>query len=675
MKTMSELLFLDIETRSRIDLPVRGVYNYAQCPSTELLCMSYAFDDSRVWDYTGGTFPVAINEHILAGRPVVAHGASFERLLWQYVIANDFDTRAIPMRQWLCSMYKARCNNLPASLDGLSRALDLDVKKNTLRGYQLIRALCVPGNDGKFYWNDSMFEEMVAYCNDDVGSMREAWYKMREPSAQEWEDYYVNEEINDRGIHVDVGLCQAATSYANQETDELVARIKVASQGEVEKARGEKLKAWIVDRITDDQVKILTKKKSGQDKISLDKYTRARLLDTELAPDVREVLECSDLAQKSSVSKFKTMAAMADDDDHRVRGALVANGASASGRYSSRGCQVHNMTRKSVEDPGVAREYLLSKRIPQDEESVMTFLSKMLRPAITPHDDDQSFLVSDWSAIEGRVAPWLSDCPAGEAKLDLFRRGVDTYIATASSIYGIPEDEIGEESTKRQAGKVAELALGFGGGVNAYQSMARNYGLKVTDDEADVIKTRWRRANPWAPKLWKACEHAAIQAVLNPGMPFKAGRVVYVAVRDILVGGVTLFCSLPCDRVLTYPDARVTREEGPYGSQSVLSAMRAAWKPKVGEKEWPRVGLWGGHLVENNTQGVAASLLREKLRDCMSEDLPVVLHVHDEIVVETEPDYIDQDKLTLLRIMLRTPSWAEGLPLLADVKTMRRYGK
>jgi DNA polymerase len=243
----------------------------------------------------------------------------------------------------------------------------------------------------------------------------------------------------------------------------------------------------------------------------------------------------------------------------------------------------------------------------------------------------------------------------------------------AQAIYNCEYDDIIKDDPRRQVGKVAELALGYQGGSGAFQAMARGYEVIVGKSDAERIKDKWRKANPWAVKAWKNYETAAMRAVKNPGTRYNTGRVSYFCVAGILVGAKTLFCELPCGRLLTYPDVRLEMVPTPWGEERLgLTAMRSNWTPKATEKEWPRSSLYGGLLCENATQATAASLLRYALRAALEAGLKVVLHVHDELVVECAPNA----KPDMLHAIMNTaPAWAEGLPLHAPVDFMRRFGK
>lgn len=680
---MNNVLHIDLETGSRTNLITDGLYNYATDPSTFIHCMCWAFGDGEINLWTPDQpFPRSLKKYIETGVPLLAHNAGFERMMFEYVICPDFDVPEPKLEQWFCTSFQARCNNLPASLYNGARCLGIPQQKSK-RGQELIKLLSIPQENGEFYSTPELLEEFYAYCDQDVVVERALHAAMREPTPEEWQDYHVNERINDRGIRLDRELCDAAQIYAADEEQELLEKIDIVSHGAVNKARGEGLKKWVLERLTPDQQKILVKHRKGEKLYSLDKHNRGRLLSLEdLDADVREVVECSDFAQRSSVGKFHAMSNRADPEDDRIRGAFLANGASQSGRYSSRGLQCHNFPRTVMENPVECRADFIDEIMAEDirdyfELPIMDILSRMLRPALIPAEG-KKFLVSDWSSIEGRVGPWLADSPAGEAKLDQYRAqdagtGKDVYILAAEAIFG--EGNVKEDSHERQVGKVAELALGFGGGAGAFLGMGRNYGVSMDKDRANQIKEVWRKANPWAEALWSGCEEAAMAALTVPNQRYTVGRVSYFAVPNVLVGEKTLFCELPCGRLLTYPDARVEMRETPWGAMVPgITALRAAWTPKATERQWPRADLWGGLLQENNTQGFAASLLRYALREADRKGLPTVMHIHDELIVETSKIH----KLThlLFRIMNTAfPEWANGLPLTADVKVMDRFGK
>jgi DNA polymerase len=660
-------LHIDFETRSPVDLTTAGEYNYWADPRTEITLVGWALGDTEpeLWRPLVEPVPAKLRQYAAGGGQVAAHNARFERLGWNSALCEQFPgLHPIALHRWICTAAMARANALPGSLGDCARALGVAQQKGH-RGAELIRLLSIPREDGTYNEDPALYAEFAAYCLQDVRTERAIMGAMRHLTEEELADYRVNERICDRGVMVDGELCLAATRYAKAEEAELLAEIQYLTEGAVTAVRGEGLKKWVVARLPADAVEAITDKAG---KVSMDKRAREVLLDWEgdIDPTVRDVIECSDLAQASSVAKFLTLARRADPEDGRVRGAFILNGAGQTGRFSSTGVQVHNIPRDAARDAEALRAVMV-QGLPI-APPVMKTLRSMLRPALMAPEG--GILVgADWSAIEGRVLPWLSGEPTADAKLELYRRGVDTYLVAASNIYGERVDD--PEDPRRHIGKVAELSLGFGGGAGAFLSMARNYAVVVPAHEAERIKHAWRIANPWAKRFWDALERAAGDAVRNPGAEYAAGRVTYLS------DGWWLWCLLPCGRLLAYPHAKVSYEEGPFGEQRVISCAKSSRKPKAGATDWPRMKLWGGLLSENVTQATAASLLRRALRalDDGSEAWEVVMHVHDEIVLESDLEAADAAEARLMEVMLEVPPWANGLPLAAKPWRSKRFKK
>ena len=633
------ILWIDFETRSRVDLGSKGVYNYAQDMSTDVLCMSYAFDDGEVVTWLPGQ-PLPD----FTGCTIYAHNAAFERLIFWYVLQQNY-----PLESFYCTATQARANCAPGGLEDVGRFASASMKKDH-RGAQLIRLLSIPQADGSFRQDADLLAEMIRYCEQDVRAMREISKAMRPLSPQELEDYHVNERINDRGVLVDLPLARAAMRYAHDELIEIEERVAELTDGEITSVRSPKMREWVLARVGEQAKKLMF----VNGKYSIDKTVRANLLamenPDEIPPAVAEVIQCADDLWASSVAKFSRMADLADDEDCRVRGAFVFAGGAATGRASSYGLQVHNFTRKCAKEPDAVRTSMVRGHniVPAYGKRVTDVLRGMLRPALIPAKG-KHFVVADWSAIEGRVNPWLASSPAGEAKLDVFRRKLDPYKVNAAATYSVAYEEVTGE--QRQVGKVQELALSFAGGVGAFAAMGRAYGVHISEAQARKIVAAWRRANPWSVPFWQDLEEAYTRAMRNKGHEFTAGRVAY------LYDGQHLWYALPSGRVLCYPYARLESDGVTYA--------KASWEPAADAKEWPRARLWKGLACENITQATANDILRNALRQL--DD--VVLHVHDEIVIET-------DKPTdLERIMSTPPAWAEGLPLAAEVQVMTRYGK
>ncbi len=633
------MLWLDFETRSMCDLRSKGVYNYAQDASTDVLCMSYAFDDEDVVTWVPSQpFPERVRNY--TGQ-IRAHNAAFERLIFWYVLQINFK-----LEQFYCTATQARANCAPGSLEDVGRFAGAFMKKDH-RGAQLIRLMCVP----PFKDSPELMTEMIQYCEQDVRAMRAISQAMRDLSDEELTDYHVNERINDRGVLVDVPLCQAAVKFASDELIEIEQIVKEVTGGAITSVRSPRMREWVLERVGDEAKKLMEK----DGKYSIDKTVRANLLlmenPDEVPADVQEVIQCADDLWASSVAKFNRLSCLADEEDQRVRGAFVFAGGSATGRASSYGAQVHNFTRKCADEPEDVRQAMVRGHaiVPRYGKRVTDVLKGMLRPALIPATG-KHFVVADWAAIEARVNPWLSG--RGADKLELFRTGEDVYKVNAAATFNVRVADVTKD--QRQIGKVQELACGFAGGVGAFDAMGRAYGISLPEPVAKRMVDGWRRANPWSVPYWAALEESYTRAMRNKGREFKAGRITY------LFDGLHLWYALPSGRILCYPYAKLESEGVTYA--------KAAWKPAQDAKEWPRARLWKGLACENVTQAVANDLLRHSLRQL--DD--VVLHVHDEIVVETaDPEAAEN----LKRVMCTAPAWADGLPLAAEVETMKRYGK
>jgi DNA polymerase len=639
-------LWVEFETRSACDLKVAGVYNYAQDASTEVLCMSYAFgDDDVVTWLPSQSFPEAVRNYT---GPIYAHNAAFERLIFWYVLQQNY-----ALEQFVCTATQARANCAPGSLEDVGRFAGASMKKDH-RGAQLIRLLCIP----PFKEDPALMAEMVAYCEQDVRAMRSISKALRPLSESELSDYHVNERINDRGVLVDVPLCQAAVKFASDELVEIEQIVAEVTEGEITSVRSPKMRQWVIDRVGPQALKLMESYKDGEKKYSIDKTVRANLLamenPDEIPPAVAEVIQCADDLWASSVAKFSRLASLADVEDHRVRGAFVFAGGSATGRASSYGAQVHNFTRKCAKSPEDVRVAMVRGHsiVPQFGKRVTDVLKGMLRPALIPAKG-KFLVVADWAAIEARATPWLSNCPAGERKLAIFAQGEDVYKVNAAATFGVPLAEVNGE--QRQIGKVQELACGFAGGIGAFAAMGRAYGVHLPESDAKRMVDAWRRANPWSVPYWQNLDEAYTRAMRNKGHEFSVGRVTY------MYDGQHLWYALPSGRVLCYPFAKLETDGVTYA--------KAAWKPAADAKEWPRARLWKGLACENITQATANDLLRYALRQLDN----VVLHVHDEIVLET--DRPEEMAERLERVMCTPPDWAEGLPLSAEVAIMSRYGK
>jgi DNA polymerase len=640
---MSDILWLDYESRSECDLLAKGSFNYAQHPSTKMICAAYAFDDEDVqlW-WAHEPVPLRLAEYFKLGGQICCHNEEFDRLLTWYVVCPDYGLAEPALERWYCTAAQARANCAPGSLEDAGRFAGANMRKDH-RGKQLIRLCCIP----PFNKDPAILAELGEYAMQDVRAMRAVSKALRPLSVDELLDYHVNAKINMRGVLVDVPLCKAAIKYAAAELVEIEAIVQEVSEGAIVSVRSPKMRQWVWDRVGEEARTLMQK----DDKISIDKTVRANLLNCDGVPeDVKEIIQCADDLWASSVAKFSRLAALADDEDERVRGAFVFAGGAATGRASSYGAQVHNFTRKCAGDPSAVRHAMVRGHaiVPRFGERVTDVLKGMLRPALIPAHG-RSFVVADWSSIEARVNPWLSG--RGQDKLDIFAKGQDVYKVNAAATFNVQIEDVTDD--QRQIGKVQELACGFAGGVGAFAAMGRVYKVNLPEPIARRMVDGWRRANTWAVPFWSELEEQYTRAMRNKGREFTAGRITY------LFDGQHLWYALPSGRVLCYPFAKL--------EQDGISYAKSAWKPAQDAKEWPRARLWKGLACENVTQAVANDLLRHALRQLDG----VVLHIHDEIVIETATPNPEE----LRRVMCTPPAWANGLPLAADVKVMERYGK
>jgi len=661
---MTDILWLDYESQSECDLPAKGSYNYCQHSTTKMLCAAYAFNDEDVqlW-WADEPAPPRLAEYFKNGGQIRCHNSAFDRLLTWYVVCPDYGLAEPALERWYCTAAQARSNCGPGSLEDVGRFAGADMRKDH-RGKQLIRMCCIP----PFNKDPKVLHELGEYAKQDVRAMRAISKAMRDMSADELLDYHTNEKINDRGLLVDVPLCNAAIKYASEELAEIEQTVREVTEGQITSVRSPKMRQWVLDRAGPEAKKLMKTMKDGEEKYSIDKSVRANLLafaeenPDEIPPAVAEVIQCADDLWSSSVAKFSRLASLADEEDHRVRGAFVFAGGSATGRASSYGAQVHNLPRKTAKDPDTVRTAMVRGHalIPQHGKRINDVLKSMLRPAIVAAPGNV-LIAYDWSAIEGRVHPWLSNCKSGEEKLDVFRSGRDPYIVNAAATFRMSyEDVLAEHqagnSEKRQIGKVQELALGFLGGPGAFETFGRIYGVHLSAAEVQRAVDGWRRANPWAMQHGQQLESAYMRAMRHPGREFAAGRVVY------LFDGQTLWYALPSGRVLCYPNAK-------FDNEGNVTYTKAAWKPAADAKGWPRARLWRGLACENVVQATAHDLLRYALRQ-----IPEAIgHVHDEVIVECKAEDAEEVGARVHQIMCTAPAWATGLPLAAEGATTTRY--
>jgi DNA polymerase len=660
------MLKIDIETRSEVDLLKVGSYKYASHPSTQIICIGWELGIGHGVAYSFDHLPAVVQRYICEKAGLVAtFNVGFDRLIWEALAPDHLQ---ISLERWYCVSAECRVNAIPAGLNNAHRMLTGDYGKD-IRGPQLIKLLSLPRDDGTFNKDPDLIREMGAYCQQDVTAMSTVMSHTRRMTKQEHRDFLLNEAMNDDGVEVDRLLATLAVEHAETEKRSIGDRLEVLTDEEVTShTQTQRIRNWFIRQVDQyangDKRRIMSLMSRGEKK-SLDKGVRQRLMSGhddgvfKLPGHSREVIELMDSGNKSSVAKFQKMIDMADKDDDRVRGAFLYAGASQTLRYSSRGLQLHNFKRDCF-DPEETSEWITHMSTGRTSPG-MDELAKMLRPALVPSDGNV-FVVSDWAQIEARALPWLSgEHEQAEDRLAGFR--LHDADPTTDDLYTITSNRL--NLGDRQLGKIAELALGYGGGAGAFQSMAQLYGVFKPVEEVEDIVISWREANQWAVQFWNELESAAIRAVQDPDITAHVGKVAY-QYHPHLLGG-TLVCTLPGGSTIQYP--RCTYVDGE------LSAIKANWTPAKGETEWPRVGLWRGLLAENVTQAFCAALLRDTVDRCYQKNVMTVGHVHDEIIAESSWRARHETLQTVKSIMEKPRKWTTGLPLKADAKIMRRYGK
>ena len=708
---MADILFFDWEARGR-DLPTVGGINYALDEDTRILLLTYCFDHGKtkswvpdlsdllppeVWEMVKGMVdshtevPPEIVEHVEAGGLVCAWYTGFDRTMWQQVATTDLGFPKLHLEQTLDAMAQAAASNLPGGLEFAGRALNIGGKTSGGKGVMLLFA----DPDKPLPTSKGLWDEYITYGVRDTALLRDIWYATRPLTLEEWRQYWAAERINDRGIGIDEDVCRGAMKYREEEKKYISEECIRLTDGAITKPTLTKtINQWVFDRLPEDLQERMIKKKDedGNPKsLTLAKDRLAMLMEDikqhDAPPDdnVLEFLELLEHGRSSSSVKFGKM--LAQSVDGRLCSSYIFNGAGQTGRFSSRGVQIHNLPRDKLDNEIELLE-LVAEQAPIEQirqhGSVNHVLSRLIRPTFIA-DEGKTFVWGDWSAIEARVLPWLAGTrKARQAVLVPFENGEDVYVINAAKIFNreygrmmelihaakeykakgqkLPA-EVAEALAQRQAGKVAVLALGFGGSVGAYRAMARGYGMRVTNEEAMKIVNGWREANTWAKRFWYGTLDAAKNAIKNPGVFYQSGRLRYVFNSDLMGG--TLLCFMPDGRPLAYPKARLVTEENRFGKLTEV----IYYLNKMSHQS-----LWYGILVENPVQGYAASLLRDLLVRLDEFDC-AVFHTHDEGGLEVPVSETNFWVEKLGTMMETGPAHAEGLPLEAEITTDTWYHK
>lgn len=662
-------LIIDYETRSVIDLRKHALERYAEDPSTEVLVMGYVFDDGEpeYWWPSHGSLPDLVKEHIEDGKLVTAHNASFEMAITNSVATKKYGFPPLKPEQIACTMAMAYSMALPGSLEKAAPAAGIQIAKD-MEGHRLMLQMCKPRKtkNGQIEWwyDEEKLKRLTEYCLKDVLVERELYNRLLKLSQNEKKIWVLDYEINQNGIPLDVDAAKAALEVVDLVHEDLDAEIKIESNNWI----GSTSSIRDLHRFLDDYC---------FDIDGVDKATVTSLLEQDLPSNIRRVLELRQEGAKSSTAKIQTMLNIMGDDG-RMRNSMQYYGAT-TGRWAGRKIQPQNFVRPHIPQSEIdwCFEILHDKNLSTREKtdtlrmfhgSVLTTLSYCLRGFLKA-PPGKKFIGMDWNAIEARMLSWLA---GQENKLELFRSNGKIYEASAAAIYLVGIDEVTKD--QRQIGKVSELALGYQGAVGAFQKMAKGYGVKVEDKFAKVIVQNWRNANPKIVQFWYDLERAAKAAVLNPGQAFQV-KNPYTTIT-YAVKGSFLFCQLPSKRCLVYPYPKVETIEFVYEGKKLKNESVTFMGEDSKTKKWVRMNAYGGFFAENVTQASSRDILSEALMRLSREHFyKVVLHVHDEILLEVPEHYNEVHFKEVKAIMETLPSWAKGLPLTAEGFEGTRFQK
>lgn len=631
-------LFIDIETYSSINLSKAGVYRYCEAEDFEILLFGYSIDGGavRVVDLAcGECLPSEILKAILDPEIIKwAYNAQFER-----VCLSRHLNQWLSPDSWHCSMVWAATLGLPLSLEGAGAVLAIENQK-LKEGKDLVRYFSVPCNPNKI--NNNRTRNLP-------GSAPEKWKRFREYNKRdvetelaiharlakfpvperEWAYYRLDQNINDRGVRLDMQLVHQAIA-CDKKYREMNLDLARNITGLENPNSIQQLKGWLAN--------------NGVDTPSLSKAAISELLE-DADGEVESVLELRRELAKSSIKKYTAMET-AVCKDGRARGLLQFYGANRTGRWAGRLIQVQNLPQNHLTDLALARDLIKTGQFDAADmlyESVSKLLSELIRTAFIPNNG-QRFFIADYSAIEARVIAWL----AGEGwRLDVFSSHGKIYEASAAQMFRVPIEEITKTSPLRQKGKISELALGYGGSVGALKAMgALDMGL--SEDELLPLVNAWRAANPNITSLWWAVDKAVKQAIR-----WKTTIISNGIVFEYRSG--MLFITLPSERQLCYIKPKI--EPNQFGGESVTYEG-------IGEsKKWMRIESYGPKFVENIVQAISRDILAEAMMRLEEAGHKIVLHVHDEVVIESDSDTSLED---ICKCMSQQPSWICGLPLRAD---------
>jgi DNA polymerase len=680
---------IDFETRSQIELKKAGLHNYATDPSTGVHCLSYGSDPEHVKTWAEGEpFPEDLTRHIAAGGIVTAWNAAFELAIWNLCCVRKYGWKPLPVSQVRCSMVRAYAMALPGALDDAAPALGVDQRKDSA-GHRIMLQLSKPKKDGSMWRREDDLDKFLvlyAYNAQDVRTELSCLDRLMELSPSEIALWELDHKINNRGVLCDLVSVEKAITIIQSEQKRLNGEMLKATGGVVGSCTEvQMLGKWIKSQGVEmeglakaDVLNALAGIK--EDNIELEGFTLTSTEEISLPPAVRRALELRQEAAKSSTAKLIAMREKSSADG-RLRNMHQFHAAS-TGRWAGRGVQVQNLSRARE---GIKQEDIDAMFLMLDNKEMfdlfygpsMAAVSDCIRGMLIAGEGNE-LVACDFSAIEARVLAWSA---GQESVLEIFRGHGKIYEHAAAGIYHVPLEEVTKD--QRLRGKIAILALGYQAGLGAFQTMAKNYGVKVPDDEAEAIKRAWRVANQKIVQYWYALEEAVLGAMKNGNVTSAGARGREVKFRK---AGSFLWALLPSGRALCYPYPELRMVTTPWGEEkeqlTFMTVIDQTQKKKAktlpdpsARGKWQRTSTYGGSLAENMTQAIARDLLADAMVAIEAEGIEIVAHVHDEVVAEVKQFRAQYALERMVALMSEAPAWAEGLPLAAEGFHGRRYRK
>ena len=636
---------IDFETRSHIDLTEQGLDIYANDHTTEVLCIAFGTQIGTVVVGTPHTNSTNINlpallNHVKAGGKIQAWNAMFEYAIWNCVCVPKYGWPPLRLTQVIDSMAIAAANNIPQSLGDAAVFINSEHQKDT-RGRYLIQKLCKP-HKGVFNEDPELMRELFEYCQQDVRAEMTITSNLRPLSQVEQEVWELTQRINLRGVPVDPNELHNAVLAVARAQDALDNEL-VSLTGFKPSERA-KLLGW------------LNTFGANMDDMTA-KTVSAKLVDTNLSANVRQALLLRQEGSQTSVAKYAKM--MEIQREGRIRNTLVYHGAS-TGRWASRGgLNLQNIARPTISDEEI------ESAIPavfNAAKGSMRELSSLVRSAIVA-PREKTFVDVDFSSIENRVGVWL----AGQNdKVELFRKGLDEYkVFAAESLYRISYDEVTKE--QRQISKSAVLGAMFGQGAKGLVKYAEGMGVKLTEVQAKAAVDGYRSSYSKVKELWALCENAAIEAVSNPGSPFRAGKhIVMKVAKD------ALWMQLPSKRLICWQQPKLELVTTPWGVTKYGVTVHSL---NTYTRAWTRNQLIGSSIFQSAVQGTARDFLANAMLNLEKNGYELINSIHDEVLLLVDEEGADSTLTDVTKIMVTPPKWALDFPLAAAGWVSKRYRK